>query len=553
MLSRDIGERGASAVIIAASFVLLLAMAAVAIDLGAGFNERRQDQTSADVGVLAGAIDALDLGECGAAPATADDGGCNELLTFVQQNLTASFTGPEWIDIWRTCQDPSKPTGFGPLPVDTANGWTGFTGFRWDGQAFPDTVDCVSVSQGELRVRVPDQLTETSFAQVIGFNNLTTNAVAQARIIQSAGARPIIPFGITAGTAGESCILQPAAGIADPPCTGGTTGNFGAVLSQVWGSPQSNSDCSPSSWVPGTDTIAFHTANGMDHPINDIDPPDLAMLPGTADSFSAAVRNAGGQNGNPTADRIAINDRCTLIGGAVVNWDATVGPANDTAAVNTLYIDTGASAGADALVGFITGDSSDFPQSTVPGFQARIRHGDCSISPPGSVCLDLGSQGNHRVDNTPLWTYLVAGTLASSYNDSSGTPCGAGAVDNSDEMSCVLQSADLTSVIFTDAILNSKRFSWVPEFYYASWGTGTHWQPVEKFTVAYISNFWFDPPGPGLVEWEAGQASPGPYAINQNGLKAVSAMLVPDVAVSSNVLTSCPSCVGAEFETELTR
>ncbi|NND02183.1 MAG: hypothetical protein HKN91_05300, partial [Acidimicrobiia bacterium] len=94
-------ESGASAVVVAAVMVLLMAMAAMAIDLGAGFTERRQNQTSADVGVLAGAIDALDLGECGAAAATVDDGGCNEVLTFIQQNLTSSFTNAEWVDIWR--------------------------------------------------------------------------------------------------------------------------------------------------------------------------------------------------------------------------------------------------------------------------------------------------------------------------------------------------------------------------------------------------------------------------------------------------------------------
>ena len=48
-------ESGAVAILIAISMVLLLGIAAIAIDLGAGFNERRQDQTSSDLAVVAGA------------------------------------------------------------------------------------------------------------------------------------------------------------------------------------------------------------------------------------------------------------------------------------------------------------------------------------------------------------------------------------------------------------------------------------------------------------------------------------------------------------------
>ncbi len=53
-------ERGVSAVLIALSMMLVLGFAAVAIDLGFGFNERRQDQTAADLGVMAGAVNYVD-------------------------------------------------------------------------------------------------------------------------------------------------------------------------------------------------------------------------------------------------------------------------------------------------------------------------------------------------------------------------------------------------------------------------------------------------------------------------------------------------------------
>ena len=44
-------ELGASAVVVALSMLLLLGGTAIVVDLGAGFNERSQDQSAADAGV----------------------------------------------------------------------------------------------------------------------------------------------------------------------------------------------------------------------------------------------------------------------------------------------------------------------------------------------------------------------------------------------------------------------------------------------------------------------------------------------------------------------
>jgi Flp pilus assembly protein TadG len=54
MLNR---EKGATALLVASSLIMLIGFAAVAVDLSAGFNERRQGQTAADLGALAGAVE----------------------------------------------------------------------------------------------------------------------------------------------------------------------------------------------------------------------------------------------------------------------------------------------------------------------------------------------------------------------------------------------------------------------------------------------------------------------------------------------------------------
>ena len=70
-------EKGASAVVVAISMLVIMGFAALVVDLGAGFNERAQDQSAADTGVLAGAGNALG-GVAGVRDAA---------LAYVQDNL----------------------------------------------------------------------------------------------------------------------------------------------------------------------------------------------------------------------------------------------------------------------------------------------------------------------------------------------------------------------------------------------------------------------------------------------------------------------------------
>ncbi len=51
---RDVDrDRGATAILVAASLLLLMGFAAIAVDAGIGFSERRQQSSASDVGALA--------------------------------------------------------------------------------------------------------------------------------------------------------------------------------------------------------------------------------------------------------------------------------------------------------------------------------------------------------------------------------------------------------------------------------------------------------------------------------------------------------------------
>ncbi len=96
-------DRGATAILVAAGMVLFLGMAALAVDYGLGVNERRADQTAADAGVTAGAVDVLN-----GADAVRDG-----VLLYVESNLPTSYSAAEWQALWEGCIDPAADRNAG--------------------------------------------------------------------------------------------------------------------------------------------------------------------------------------------------------------------------------------------------------------------------------------------------------------------------------------------------------------------------------------------------------------------------------------------------------
>ena len=546
MLSRS--ERGASAVFVAAAMVVLVAMAAIAIDVGAGFTERRGNQSAADVAVLAGVLDLTNLGECGAGSTD----GCDQLLDIAERNLTEQYTLTEWQDIWRTCTDPNKPTGFTPLPAATSNGWTGFNGTGWDGTAYADRIDCISSSSQELRVRIPDQLRDTSFASVIGADQLTTNAEAQAAL-DIGGLGGVLPFGVLSGDSGETCLVTAPAGQAEPPCDGASTGNFYTLESDTWGPPSSDVTLTDCAGVPGAPELAINVALGIDHilrPYTDWTPPPSRSPYSFTDSSGS------------TDDNTTRKDECRPVGGVAVADDDNP----DTQPRDTVIAGTGADDSVPVLEGLINGQPSDFAGNAPNGganVTPRLRNtGTCEMA-NGSSCTtrtieERVGPTNYTysdINDVPLWEYLIAEPL-----DSTHFTCGVVTlnnttdVDTTEEMDCLLKQFPTSGegIIFSPRIATNLRFGWTPQFYFSAWGPGNHPQPIETFTQVYLHKIWFKDGGSVVIfEPDDGAGSicigGGPNC-DALDLLQLTAFLIPSGATPTSVSSSFPG--GSTFLAE---
>jgi hypothetical protein len=243
-------ERGTTALLVASALVVLMGMAAVAIDLGAGFNERRQDQIAADVGVMAGTLEALSgVGDMR-----------DEALTIARANLPTQYSDAEWQTLWQSCTDPNRNDGgfnFQSVPGPAA----------WGG----GTLDCISVDPGGfLRVRLPDQSVPGTFSRVLGVNELVTSAAAIGRFGPT-GEGGILPFGVLAGAGGGTyCLAVQSGGTAQPPCEGGQTGNFGTIESPKYGNDAIGTTTSCNA-AGSSGPLTTNLAIGLDHFVT-IDP-----------------------------------------------------------------------------------------------------------------------------------------------------------------------------------------------------------------------------------------------------------------------------------------
>ncbi|MEN8040222.1 MAG: pilus assembly protein TadG-related protein [Actinomycetota bacterium] len=189
-------EGGAILITAALSLVVLMVFAALTVDLGAAWAERRYDQSAADAAVLAAAVEASTL------EAVTIQGLVDEAILFAEKNLKRTITAADWA----ACVD-TEPLSFpvsDPIFVDPITG-VGPT---------PAT-QCISFgglgSSGtfeEIRVKLPDQVIQTSFARVIGVNTLSVSAAANARIvIPTEAASP--PFAVPSGnSAGDQVCLK---------------------------------------------------------------------------------------------------------------------------------------------------------------------------------------------------------------------------------------------------------------------------------------------------------------------------------------------------------
>lgn len=235
-------ERGASAIVIALSLLVLMGFAALAIDYGLGVSERRLDQNTVDTAALAGGVELIISGD----PQAMVD----SIKSYVDNNLDRNVTNADWT----ACADPEAlATTSDTIPGITDGSPCISLGESSDGVAF-----------GRLRVRVPDQTTPTAFAKLLGVAGLTTDAAAEVELVDTfaSGAFPAPVFS-GAGAGDFVCIKTGTSGHAS--CGDPSTGNFGSFQPYFYtdlapGNP--NTLCTSGNQV---DPLSRAMADGIDH------------------------------------------------------------------------------------------------------------------------------------------------------------------------------------------------------------------------------------------------------------------------------------------------
>jgi hypothetical protein len=232
-------DRGATAVLVAFAMVLLMGIAAVVIDGGFAFNERRQAQAGVDFASLAALAAAT-----GSTPANA---GADEAEAVVAANLPGRTLN------WASCTDPSRPPEY--TIVASSNPCISFT-----------------ANFSQARVRLPEDAVDTSFGRVIGFNEIIVRAEAEAEQTSRATAG-VIPW--TAGSGALACLFSNQAPQSVPPCDGPENGFFGYIDIALFGSGPDELD-NPSTCQLGTSNVrsAINISKGSDHILVDWDPGD---------------------------------------------------------------------------------------------------------------------------------------------------------------------------------------------------------------------------------------------------------------------------------------
>lgn len=232
-------ERGAAAILVTASLMVLMGIAAVVVDGGIGFSERRQAQSAVDFASLAALQKAVSCpSPC--TPEAAAINGAAEAMARVAGNLPGRSL--DWSK--GVCKDPARPAKF---------------------ERVPTTTDCVSFTKNfdESRVVLPDNAVSTTFGRVIGVTSMNVTAFAEAG--QDSKVRTsVIPHTPNGTASSEACLFSDQAPQSVPPCSGSVSGFSGYLDVPLYGDDDVGT---PSTCING-DTgkrITINITKGSDH------------------------------------------------------------------------------------------------------------------------------------------------------------------------------------------------------------------------------------------------------------------------------------------------
>jgi hypothetical protein len=502
MLRKGEQERGASALLIAMSLFLLLGFAAIAIDLSVGFNERRQDQTAADIGVMAGAIETLGTN------ITIRD----LILDFTRRNVVADFSNADWQALWEGCDDPERldlnGDGFNFQPIDPPAGWSTPTG----------KLECISFDGGGyVRVNLPDLPFETSFGRLFGVDTLQTQADAIATF-GNRGGGGILPFALvsTAAEGQHACLRDSSGGLAEEPCDGPDAGNFGALQSPHYGTQPDGppQNCTGS---PKKDVVTVNIAYGIDHRIipdddglvaNEVRDTcgniDLALTPDTMNTFTGLSNGVPeGLATGPVPGNLAL-PRLQQGG-------------NPKVSVHTYQLDN------RPLWDYIDPTLDVGTGAVIPDICERNTFDNSSQAPQ-----DWDGDGTD--DNPESWQHLGACL----------------------EAFIALPAVPTPTPLFLETLNESPRFGYVPQFWENSLGTGDEWLHVRRFKATWIQALWWKKNAVTIDVFHPGEG--GPFPGGGYNMIQLSGIIVPDASLPSPLRGDPPPDGGLNpFEPELFR
>lgn len=494
-------EGGTVLIVVAGSLIMLMGIAAIAVDLGVGFNERRQDQTAADTAAMSGAVE-FALG-------SHQDDIVSETLALARSNLDTTYSNADWQAMWETCTDPGRVNfdlGNGSTatfqPVDSP--WTAGT-----------KLDCISTGSSYIRVRIPDQAITTTFGRVVGVDKIETNAAAVAHLNSEDDYMGLLPFGIPGGSAnGELCLKTSGSGTAYDPCQGPSGGGFGEIDSEFFGDFFGAPDCGN----PGHPELRQNVAIGLDH--------FVAVWP-AEDAAAEGVTTGSAHPGSIASYQNVSYDACSFSGGSVVPEAA-----GQTFPANSLLVATGFSP-EPIEVGLIS-------DQTFLGETSRLWDGS------GRPLVKKRTGVNntvYKLDNVGPWQYLTGSGLCD--KDSYAGRSTAEKVERFDDC---LRTYGGTSDIFDDSIGSSPRFAWAPEYWHAASTSGSRWQPVRRYRMMFLGGLWFNCNASGICDiyfYPDSEESGELCAVSGGGcselsLSQVSGWLLPDEAVPDEVRNAFP-------------
>jgi hypothetical protein len=433
----DDRERGATAMLVAVSLMVLIGFAAIAVDSGIAYADRREQASAADVGALAAlqfAKTTLPTTNCGAL-SDEDRAACRgaeEAMAVVEGTLPGRYP----LASWQACTDPDKPAEY-------TQGST--------------ISPCINFTHNleKSRVVLPGTEVATTFARVIGFNSISVGAFAEAGLeMDIIGG--VMPFAVGPSGAGsdQACFFAGDTPLLNAdPCSSGTQGNYGKLNLRTYGNDKYGTPliCSGST----AERIAINIATGSDHPLE----PEW--------------RKGGVVNDNTN---------CAIMSNEVDEVETWTGNAAGAISEGLFEgITTPALEGRLLCKGPLSTDQADedYPLGTYEST-------DCK------TVLNIHPEA---LDHSPLWDYIASGIPGTG----AGEKCAPGQLKDRASMAVCLDwwgdFGDKTKPLFTDEIVTSPRFGGVP-ILNSDPGSGFSAYLITEFRPVYIETLYLGCSGP---------------------------------------------------------